>query len=56
MPFKIQLAPLHIGLGESYMNGDFDGDLYEMLDMFCAGHPANTAGRCACASWNFELV
>jgi len=31
-----------IGLGESYMNGDFDCDLYALLDMLCAGHPANT--------------
>ena len=49
LPFKLktcnlQSAPLRVGLGESYMNGDFDGDLYEMLDMFCAGHPANTVG------------
>ena len=31
-----------IGFGESYMNGDFDCDLYALLDMLCSGHPANT--------------
>ena len=31
-----------IGFGESYMNGDFDCELYELLDMLCSGHPANT--------------
>jgi predicted NAD/FAD-binding protein/cyclopropane fatty-acyl-phospholipid synthase-like methyltransferase len=37
-----------IGLGESYMNGDFDfesGDLYDLLDLFCAGHPANVGAK-----------
>ena len=31
-----------IGFGESYMNGEFDCELYELLDMLCSGHPANT--------------
>lgn len=29
-----------IGLGECYMNGDFDADLYAFLDTICKGHPA----------------
>ena len=42
--FKNAVTRADIGLGESYMNGDFDfesGDLYDLLDLFCAGHPAN---------------
>ena len=34
-----------IGFGEAYMNGDFDCDLYALLDMLCAGHPANVGSR-----------
>ena len=30
-----------IGLGESYMDGHFDCDLYALLDLLCSGHPAN---------------
>ena len=29
-----------IGLGECYMNGDFDVDLIGFMDMICKGHPA----------------
>ena len=29
-----------IGLGECYMNGDFDVDLIDFMDMICKGHPA----------------
>lgn len=28
-----------IGLGECYMNGDFDVDLIALMDMVCKGHP-----------------
>ena len=34
-----------IGLGESYMEGHYDADLYQMLDLFCGGHPANQTKR-----------
>jgi len=38
-----------IGLGECYMNGDFDVDLIDFLDMICKGHPgANDADATKC--------
>lgn len=46
--FKNAVTRADIGLGESYMNGDFSfesGDLYDLLDLFCAGHPANVGSK-----------